>query len=165
MNARAGAKKRGNDLSADDLIRTTVELLDEGGIAAFSMRTLAQRIGRSTMAAYRHVQDRETLIHLAAESVQHDLPPLEGLLWYERLEAVTRHGWFTCWRVHPWVVDYLDRGGMTPRTKDRLVVMEQIFRDAGFDEREVSHALEAHWSLRDRHAAAHRRSTRFHRTS
>ena len=54
----------------------TVELLDEVGIEAFSMRSLALRLGRSQMAAYRHVGGRDELLLLAALEVESILPDL-----------------------------------------------------------------------------------------
>jgi AcrR family transcriptional regulator len=146
--AELGAKERhDDDLSLDRVVHAAVALLDTEGIEAFSMRALAAHLGRSTMAAYRHVQNRESLIRLAAESVQQDLPDLGSRRWYERLETIARHGWTTCWRPHPWVVDFLDSGAITPKATRRLAVMEQVFRDAGFDDAQIEYALTAHWSF------------------
>jgi AcrR family transcriptional regulator len=145
---RSAAKtERVDDLSIEQVVNAAIELLDEGGIDSFSMRGLAQRLGRSTMAAYRHVENRDALIRLAAEAVQEDLPDVSSLPWYERLETFARLGWATSWRVHPWVVDYIDSGGVSEQAALRLVAMEQVFRDAGFDEDDIMRALTAHWSF------------------
>ena len=110
------------------------------------MRALAAHLGRSTMAAYRHVENRENLIRLAAESVRPKCR-MGPLPWYERLEAIARHGWTTCWRPHPWVVDFIGSGAITPKAIRRLAVMEEVFSDAGFDGTQTDKALTAHWSF------------------
>jgi len=147
MRQTTTSRKGGTELSTEQIVRAAIELLDEGGIDAFRMRALAQKLGCSTMAAYRHVENRDALIRLAADSVQTDLPEVGTLPWYERLEAFARHGWTTSWRLHPWVIDYIDSGGASEQATLRLEAMTQVFRDAGFREQDVLSALTAHWSF------------------
>ena len=45
-------------LSRDRVLTAAVELADEAGIAAVSMRRLAQRLGVVPMALYKHVATR-----------------------------------------------------------------------------------------------------------
>lgn len=136
------------DLSVSGIVAAAVRLLDERGLEGFTMRALGERLGRSPMAAYRHVSDRDSLLELAAQAVQRELPDLTGLPWYERLETIARHGWQTSWRPHPWVVDLITAGApSTTLERNRLALMEKIFRDAGFDEEDVAAALIAHWSF------------------
>lgn len=142
-----GRMRRTDEMTIDDVVTATVALLDKYGVDAFSMRALAEQLGRSTMAAYRHVESKESLIRLAAEAVQEDLPELGPLPWYERLEAFATNGWTTSWHAHPWVVDYLQSGGSSPKATRKLAVMREVFRDAGFTESEVDQALIAHWSF------------------
>src|SRR3954465_11438889 len=73
-NAGATTRARGGYLSLDAIVRTTIDLLDRSGVEAFSMRTLANELGVSTMAAYRHVENREALLRLAAEGLVDDVP-------------------------------------------------------------------------------------------
>jgi AcrR family transcriptional regulator len=47
-------------------IRAAVELLEEGGAAALSMRAVARRAGVSPAAPYRHYADREALVSAVA---------------------------------------------------------------------------------------------------
>jgi AcrR family transcriptional regulator len=47
-------------------IRAAVELLEEGGEAALSMRAVARRAGVSPAAPYRHYADREALVSAVA---------------------------------------------------------------------------------------------------
>jgi AcrR family transcriptional regulator len=136
-----------SDLSLSDIVVAAVELLDERGLDGFSMRALGERLGRSAMAAYRHVSDRDELVQLAAQAVQHELPDVDHLPWHERLEAFARHGWRTSWRPHPWLVDLIGGGTMSGFEQRRQERMERVFREAGFGETDIFHALAAHWSF------------------
>ena len=135
------------DLALSEIVDAAVQILDEQGLAGFTMRTLGKQLGRSAMAAYRHVSDRDSLLRLAAQAVQEELPNVDALPWYERLEVIARHGWRTSWRPHPWVVDLIGGEPSTSLEKARLALMEQTFRDAGFEEDDIVRALVAHWSF------------------
>jgi AcrR family transcriptional regulator len=148
MSARATpSKSQATELSADQIVRAAIALLDAGGIEAFSMRALAGQLGCSTMAAYRHIESREQLVARAAETVlkaPSELPPGP---WYVQLETVARRSWATCWRSHPWVVEYIETGGFTASTNRRLELFREIFRSAGFDDNDIQDALIATWTF------------------
>src|ERR1700709_2099096 len=59
----SGAKKsyHHGDLR-DALIGAALEILEEGGLAALSLREAARRAGVSPMAPYRHFADKEALL-------------------------------------------------------------------------------------------------------
>src|ERR1700716_351231 len=48
------------------LVRAAMELLEEGGEAALSLRAVARRAGVSPAAPYRHFPDREALVSAVA---------------------------------------------------------------------------------------------------
>jgi AcrR family transcriptional regulator len=48
------------------LLRAAMELLEEGGEAALSLRAVARRAGVSPSAPYRHYEDREALVSAIA---------------------------------------------------------------------------------------------------
>src|SRR5215813_1551407 len=50
-------------LTRDLVFRTGVRIADEGGIAALSMRRLAQELGVEAMSLYHHVADKEQLLN------------------------------------------------------------------------------------------------------
>lgn len=58
---RPRAKNGARDLRAD-LLRTSRELLDEGGPAALSMREVARRAGCTHQAPYHHFTNRESIL-------------------------------------------------------------------------------------------------------
>jgi AcrR family transcriptional regulator len=47
-------------------LRAAMELLEEGGVAALSMRAVARRAGVSAAAPYRHYADRDALVSAVA---------------------------------------------------------------------------------------------------
>src|SRR6266496_2464174 len=49
-------------LTRDRVFRTAVTLADEGGIAALTMRNLAQELGVEAMSLYHHVADKDEVL-------------------------------------------------------------------------------------------------------
>jgi AcrR family transcriptional regulator len=71
---------QGNDLR-ERIVRASVELLEEQGLSALSMREVARRAGVSHQAPYHHFEDREAILGAIAE---------QGFrMLFERLEAAT----------------------------------------------------------------------------
>lgn len=146
MSARP-RRSQSVELSMDDILQAAIRLLDSSGVEAFSMRMLAEQLGRSTMSTYRYVPNREALLRLAADAVDSDVPPMEvDTAWHERLERIARHGWTTAWQEHPWVVEYLDEVEVTPKAIRRQIALEQIFTEAGFAPDQIKVALAASWT-------------------
>ena len=53
----------------DRIVAMALQIVDEGGASALSMRGLAQRLGTGTATIYRHVADRDELTALVVERV------------------------------------------------------------------------------------------------
>lgn len=49
------------------LVRAAIELVDEEGIDAFSLRAASRRVGVSPSASYRHFRDRRALLRAVAD--------------------------------------------------------------------------------------------------
>lgn len=89
--------------SRADVVRAAFEILDESGVAALTMANVAERVGFTTMAVYRHVEGRDDLVEAAValaltpviEESDEDLPWLDGVVaWMHAMRA--------CLRAHPW---------------------------------------------------------------
>ena len=52
----------GRGLSLDRIVSATLELVDEQGIGAASMRAVSSRLGVRSMSLYRYVRDRDELL-------------------------------------------------------------------------------------------------------
>lgn len=103
----AGAGRRGPGpkpaLSVEAVVEAAVAVADEGGVAALSMRAVAERLGRSSMALYTYVPGKAELVDLMYDRVHAELPaayPLDGgwraaaTAWAADLRALyLRHPW------------------------------------------------------------------------
>lgn len=72
-----GAGARGG-LSLERIVRAAVELADAEGLAAVSMRRVAEGLGFTTMALYRHVPGKGELVDLMRDHVMASAPSTPG---------------------------------------------------------------------------------------
>ena len=103
----ANAERR-TPVTRERVLDAAVELADEGGIDAVSMRKLGQKLGVEAMAIYRHVRDKDDLLDGLVEVVlaQIVLPPPSGD-W----KATLRDQVMAARRVmlrHPWAPRLLE---------------------------------------------------------
>ncbi|MFB7667506.1 TetR/AcrR family transcriptional regulator [Kitasatospora sp. NPDC056138] len=111
-------------LSLDRIVRAALEIADAEGLAALSMRRVAERLGFTTMSLYRHVPGKAELVELMRDAVFAELDiaaleppdspesarpagsagsaePDDGS-WRSGLEAWARAHWALQLR-HPWL--------------------------------------------------------------
>lgn len=60
---------RNAPLTRDDVLAAALEMIDEGGVEALSMRKLAGRLGIEAMSLYHHVRDKDALLDGVVELV------------------------------------------------------------------------------------------------
>lgn len=88
------ARVRPPRLSRDAVVEAAVALVREEGLRQLSMRTLANRLRVTPMAVYKHVENRDALVHLCAESILQTLvlpeERLEPVAWLRRLAGRLR---------------------------------------------------------------------------
>ncbi|MGZ5390216.1 MAG: TetR/AcrR family transcriptional regulator C-terminal domain-containing protein [Aeromicrobium sp.] len=102
------------------------------GLDALSMRRLSRELGRSAMAAYWHVSDKQELLDLVARKLlsEVEIPPAKAGPWDDRLRTVLTsiderlHG-------HPGVATVLLER-MTHTDLNIMTGILQILVDAGF---------------------------------
>jgi AcrR family transcriptional regulator len=99
---RRGPKPR---RSVEEVVQAAIALADAEGLAALSMRRVAEALGLSPMSLYTYVPSKAELLDLmldriAGEQASPD-EPVEG--WRARLEQIARQGW-TRARRHPWIL-------------------------------------------------------------
>ena len=63
----------GRGLSLDRIVGATLELADEQGIGAASMRAVSSRLGVRSMSLYRYVRDRDELLDAVVERIVNEL--------------------------------------------------------------------------------------------
>ena len=103
---RGRGSRPGRGLSLDRIVTATLELVDEQGIGAASMRAVASRLGVRSMSLYRYVQDRDELFDEVVERIVSELAddpevqlrPVDG--WRPYLAGMA-HGVRRYARAHP----------------------------------------------------------------
>lgn len=92
------------EISVERIVDTAIDIADTEGLAAVSMRRIAIELGVATMALYRHVRGKSTLLLLMADTilgeVQFPEPRPSG--WRAQLELVARLQW-AGYQRHPWL--------------------------------------------------------------
>ncbi|MEI8411488.1 MULTISPECIES: TetR/AcrR family transcriptional regulator [unclassified Kribbella] len=91
-------------LTIEDITRAAIEIADADGLAGVSMARVAERLGNSTMALYRHVKSKDELLVLMTDAALERPEPLpEGVDWRTGLTfwaegvlvAVRKHRWYS----------------------------------------------------------------------
>jgi AcrR family transcriptional regulator len=103
------------------VVEAARNLLDEEGLAGFSMARLGDRLGVTAMALYRHVKDRAELETAVVELVLDDLmledEPEDAVgTWMRRVRA---H-----WLEHPWLGMLL--GTSTTLNRSWIAALEHL---------------------------------------
>ena len=107
IRAQGGRRSRpGRGLSLDRIVTATLELMDEQGIGATTMRAVSSRLGVRSMSLYRYVQDRDELFDAVVERIVNELAddpevqlrPMDG--WRPYLAGMA-HGVRRYARAHP----------------------------------------------------------------
>jgi AcrR family transcriptional regulator len=121
-------------LNREKVLAAAIELADEGGLAAVTMRRLGKRLGVEAMSLYNHVVKKDDIVDGISELVlaEIELPAL-GDDWKAAMrlradsfrEVLSRHPWLAQaeTRSHPgpatlryadWVLGCLRRAGLSP---------------------------------------------------
>jgi AcrR family transcriptional regulator len=106
QSAHGRSGRPGRGLSLDRIVATTLELIDEQGIGAATMRAVSSRLGVRSMSLYRYVQDRDELFDAVVERIVNELAddpevqlrPVDG--WRPYLTGMA-HGVRRYARAHP----------------------------------------------------------------
>jgi AcrR family transcriptional regulator len=118
------------------IVTTALQIVDEDGAEALSMRTLAQRLDSGTATLYRHFSGRADLIahvvDLVSGSVEVDDAQLRAMPWPQACKAVAR-SMFEALRRHPNVAPLLAEavpiGPNAMAARERLIA---LLLDNGF---------------------------------
>ena len=106
QSAHGRRGRPGRGLSLDRIVATTLELVDEQGIGAATMRAVSSRLEVRSMSLYRYVQDRDELFDAVVERIVNELAddpevqlrPVDG--WRPYLTGMA-HGVRRYARAHP----------------------------------------------------------------
>ena len=70
---RGRPRRPGRGLSLDRIVTAALELVDEQGIGAATMRAVSSRLGVRSMSLYRYVQDRDELFDAVVDRIVNEL--------------------------------------------------------------------------------------------
>lgn len=131
-------------LTRDRVLRAALDLADEKGIGALTMRELGQRLGVEAMSLYNHVDTKDDLLDGIVDEViaEIELPPDE-VGWREamRARAVSTRAVFA---RHPWASALIDtrRSSGPGRLRYLDWIIGTLLR-AGFTVERALHAVSA----------------------
>jgi AcrR family transcriptional regulator len=100
------SSRRGKpELSVDRIVRVAIEVADAEGLAAVSMRRVADALKVGTMSLYTYVPGKAELIDVMLDSVygEQERPEDDTGGWRARLERVARRNW-ELYHRHPWML-------------------------------------------------------------
>ncbi|MEU9889053.1 TetR/AcrR family transcriptional regulator [Sphaerisporangium sp. NPDC051011] len=101
---KSGRKGR-PDLGVDRIVGAAIELADADGLAALTMRRVAERLGVGTMSLYTYVPGKAELLDLMLDTVIGEVARPIGVEggWRARLELIAREKW-ALYQRHPWLL-------------------------------------------------------------
>jgi len=97
------ASRKGKpDLSVDLVVRAAIDLADTAGLAALSMRRVAERLGVGTMSLYTYVPGKAELLDVMLDTVYGEGTEPTQDSWRARLEHIAREN-LALYQRHPWL--------------------------------------------------------------
>ncbi|GAA3287693.1 TetR/AcrR family transcriptional regulator [Nesterenkonia halobia] len=102
MSPRVGPS---GPLSRERIVTAAIEIADEAGLEAMTMKRVAARLGAGAMSLYRHVSDKDELIGAMVERItaEYSYPDQGALDWREAMHALARQDW-AAFLAHPWML-------------------------------------------------------------
>jgi AcrR family transcriptional regulator len=116
------AVRERSDVRRQAIVDAAVALADSEGVAAVTMRNVAERLGVGTMTLYSYVADKHELLDLMSDEVSRSMlvpEPLPGD-WREALRQIALRTRDALDR-HPWIFD-----ARSPRPRHRINTMHHV---------------------------------------
>jgi AcrR family transcriptional regulator len=95
-------------LTHDQIVRAAIEIADNEGVEALSMRKVAAGLGAGTMSLYRYVANKDDLLDLMVDAVigEEPLPEEPSGDWRSELAEQARGARRAAQR-HPWAIGFI----------------------------------------------------------
>jgi AcrR family transcriptional regulator len=107
-------------LTRDRIVRTAIDIADEEGIEALSMRRLGRRLGVEAMSLYNHVTDKDDVLDGMAEHVATGFEVPNGLLDWRSSIRSTARSTHEALLLHPWASRFIESRKRTGPVRLRL---------------------------------------------
>src|SRR5690606_36837380 len=90
-------------LTVPQIVRAAIELADADGMAALSMRRVADALGVAAMTLYSYVPGKAELLDLMLDAVSGETarPPITD--WRSALTQIAEENW-ALYHRHPWIL-------------------------------------------------------------
>ena len=98
-------RRRREPISREAIVTAAIQLLDANGLAALSMRRLAEELGTGAASLYWHVSNKDGLLDLVMDEVigEGKIPDPDPEHWREQIKQIARDQRAASLR-HPWLV-------------------------------------------------------------
>lgn len=140
MNKRKPTRRR--PLTKDRVLQAAIELADEEGLDALTMRGLGAKLGFEAMSLYKHVAGKDEILDGILDRVISEIDiPIREADWKEamRRRALSARMVFT---KHSWAIGLLESGRtMGPNVLRYLDATLGSLRSAGFSIEDSAHAF------------------------
>ncbi len=118
-------------------MQAAIALADERGLGGVGVRQVANRLGVTPMALYRHVGDKEGLLDGVADALYAEIElPHPGEDWWSALERLA-HSTRRVLLAHSWSVPLFSRPLPGPHAHALGEALQDTLRRAGFSARET----------------------------
>ena len=125
-------------LTLDGVVAAAIEVADEEGLAALSMRRVAEKLGFTTMSLYRYVPGKAELLDLMQDAAVAEIVlPDRGVDWRTGLAFSARQDW-ELYQRHPWMVQVTStRSVPGPNFMADFEARLRVLEGAGLSGREI----------------------------
>ena len=142
------ANSKASRLSPDRVLAAAIELADGEGIAALTMRRLAEELGSSAMSAYYHVANKDDLLGRMVDRVVEEMDLADDAVDWKAALKRTATSANEVLKRHPWATALLLSGPtVSPARLRYMDAMLGCLRRAGFSPEQTDlayHALDSH---------------------
>jgi TetR/AcrR family tetracycline transcriptional repressor len=132
-------------ITTDDIVRSALALIDSDGLAAFSIRRLADKMDIGTMTVYYYFENKAEILDGVSLFVLSKIQPSHNtsVSWHENLAQLIRD-LYTALNDHPSVTDLLLSQALKgPRLHHVRESLLGSLNDAGFGEQDAVESLSA----------------------
>jgi AcrR family transcriptional regulator len=141
-----GEKSR-EKLTRERVIAAALQVLDEDGLEAVTMRRVAREVGVEAMSLYNHVKDKDDLLQGVCNRVMADFEfPTEPGEWADRCRAGAR-SWRRVLQAHPDVMRlFAETHGPSTSSPESLKPTEfalRLLQEVGLSDRDTVQAFHA----------------------
>lgn len=140
----AARKGPARSLTVEKVVEAALGIADSAGLAAVTVRAVAERVGVSTMSVYTYVPGKPELLDLMVDALyaSMDRPEWDGGSWRERLVTVAESNRGLLLE-HPWLTEIaaLSRPPLGPGVMAKYEYELAAFDEAGLPDVEIDAAL------------------------